>query len=194
MILSDSLDFATEDPLIEVIRSVAAIVITQEKYIKDAEELLIRTRKKGLNNTVKKIFLGADDYNNSSIHPDYFSKIQKDISTLEAYLSLLQNTLTKEEISIIADRAIRRLLFTPDDAPEYTFMSFWADDHFCISLLNYLSTEELNQLHKEYATPDKEKNAFPNQKEIIICLRTLLEKRGIPILASKTKWLFHFGK
>ena len=193
MILSESLNDVSNDPLIESVRAATDIVTTQKKYIKDAEELLKTTRKNGLGNTIKKIFLGADDYNNSSIHPEYFAKIQKDISALNDYLPILSKS-SVEDASAIADLTIRRLLFTPNEAPEYTHMSFWADDHFCISLLNYLSTEELSQLHNEYATPDKEKNAFPNQKETITCLCALLENRGIPCTVSKPKWLFPFGK
>lgn len=190
MILSECLNDVSNDPLIESVRAATDIVTTQKKYIKDAEELLKATRKNGLGNTIKKIFLGADDYNNSRIHPEYFTRIQKNISTLNDYLPILSKS-SVEDASAIADLAIRCLLFTPNEAPEYTHMSFWADDHFSISLFEYASAEQLIQIHKEYATPDKEKNAFPNQKEVIRKMHAALENKGLPVTVRKSNLLSH---
>lgn len=158
-----------------------------DKYHEDSIKLYEGTQK-NVSNPFKKLLAGTDPFAMSEIHNRYFQYLDNLVKELDEHLSSIHDKRSKSDM---AKKAVEAIL-APASAgtPFQVVFNYEADDILSQPLLKHLSDDDLRSIYDTFATPERQKYFYPNQKKLAELMEYKLgieKKKGIAALFSKLK-------
>jgi DNA-directed RNA polymerase subunit RPC12/RpoP len=173
--------------LYEATQVVNQMLRAVNKYHEDCLKLY-ESAHKNVSNPFKRLLAGTDPFAMSEIHNRYFQYVDNLVKELDGHLSSIHDTSAK---SGLAKKAVESILEpAPADTPFQVVFNYEADDTLSQPLLKHLTENDLRDVYDAFATPQRSKFFYPNQKKLAELMEYRLgieKKKGLAALIEKFK-------
>lgn len=171
--------------LYEVTQVVNQMVRAIDKYHSDSLKLY-EAAHQNVSNPFKRLLAGTDPFSMSEIHNRYFQYLDNMVNELDGHLSSIHDPSAK---SSLAKKAVEAILAPAvPDTPFQVVFNYEADDTLSQALLKHLTKDDLNEIYESFATPQRSKFFYPNQKKLAELMEFRLgieKKKGLAAFFEK---------
>ncbi len=149
--------------LYEATQTVNQILKGVDKYHSDSLALYEATHK-NISNPFKRLLAGTDPYAMSDIHNNYFVMLDRLVNELNESLMEIRDTAAKSDL---AQKACMAILEPAKKGTAFQVVfNYEADDILSQVLLQHMTEDALRTVYESFATPERRKFFYPNQKKL----------------------------